>query len=584
MCRLLLFRSKAAWLLVAALVGCSSDPVPGTVVAEAGPDAALTFDSGSTNSDAATADAPASSDLARASDVADAAGEDAFLPNDVAVVDDLAHPDASETPDVGDAATVDAVADAPGPDTATPDVPDSQEPETAPPTDQADVADTPAADTPPDGGAPDVMTPDMMDIAVKDAAPEVAGPDAAEVDGGPPQDAAGPAQCLENAACDDGNACTVDTCVAEVCKHAVAAEGTACGGATVATQFQCMGAELMKRTGVAGCNGAPGSCSTAVPAWSAWQKVKSCVSSKGCQVAADGSSGTCVAGCTPNTQCCTADGSLAPKQTKCGSFAWDSEEKCSGLEKSGQVLARTSYTGCTGTTTFCSSQSADLAWTPWIAKKTCKATEVCEMSFGYGSCVSAFKCTPGSKCCTSEGAYAAKGTQCSTFVADYEYQCSGTGKGNAVHERKGYDGCSGSSTYCSFSSADIFWGPWLAYKQCKATEKCEVSSSGSYGSCVSAVVCTPGSTCCTADGEYAAKGGKCGSFASKTEQKCSGTGKGADVLQRQAFASCSGTSTSCSYASADYWWSAWAVATTCTASQYCKQSTVSYAYCTTTAP
>jgi len=94
--------------------------------------------------------------------------------------------------------------------------------------------------------------------------------------------------------------------------------------------------------------------------------------------------------------------------------------------------------------------------------------------------------------------------------------------------------------------------------------------------------CTPNTTCCSASGTYASKATKCGSLAKKTEYKCSSKSKGGDVLRRQAFQGCTGSSTTCSTSSSNYAWSGWSTYKNCTSSQLCKvTSTTSPGTCTT---
>ena len=480
------------------------------------------------------------------------------------------------------------------------------------------------------------------------------------------------AECLENAACDDGNDCTKDTCVATKCQHGPASSGAICGDAAVATEYQCSstgsggsiqvrkawatcsggscsatakqwnpwatfkpcgwsevcsvadktkpgvckpapeckpgstcctaegqyeksatacgtstidteykceagkGGKVLARKGVAGCT-TYGYCSTGSSslAWGDWQTFKQCPGNQICKLDWGSQPGYCEGACTPGNTCCTAAGDFSPQATKCSNSSTDSEQKCSGTGKGASILGRKGYPGCTGSSTSCSYSEADIAWGDWTPSKTCAATEVCKIEFGYASCESAVQCKPGATCCTDEGTYAAKGSQCSTFASETGYKCSGSGKGASIEQRKGYDGCSGTSTYCSFSSADTFWGPWAAYKTCAANQICDVSSSGTYASCQDAGECSPTSKCCTPSGDYAAAGTQCGTFASSTEYKCSGTAKGSDVLEREGFSGCD-SSGFCSSSAKNLVWGAWSTYKSCSSTQYCKVSSVTY--------
>ncbi len=65
--------------------------------------------------------------------------------------------------------------------------------------------------------------------------------------------------------------------------------------------------------------------------------------------------------------------------------------------------------------------------------------------------------------------------------------------------------------------------------------------------------CTPGTTCCP-DGQYAAKGTKCGTSYYKKQYTCSGLGKGNTIMVQELYKGCSGYSTSCSSSSSYLYW------------------------------
>jgi hypothetical protein len=491
------------------------------------------------------------------------------------------------------------------------------------------------------------------------------------------------AQCLENLACEDGNACTKDSCVGEKCASAPAAAGTACGSqaiaseykcsgsgagsdvlvrkavagcdgagscdstkqvwgpwelasnctfsevcqvsdaktpgtcvgapdctpgsacctakgtwvekggacgtSTVATEYQCLGSaggQIQTRTAVAGCSGYGSSCSSYYPAWGAWTTQTTCKANQICTESYSTSlAPTCKAACTAGSTCCTADGTFAAKGTICGTTAWDSETKCSGTAKGAQILERKAYAGCLGASTTCSYSSSDYGWTDWKPIKTCLSTEVCELdSWGDAKCASAVKCTPGSKCCTSEGLYAGSKVSCGSAAFATEYSCSGPEKGGKVLKRTADYGCSNTAASCSYDKADYVWGAWSTYDQCLATEVCEADSWGA--NCVNAIKCTAGSQCCTADSAYAPVTQACGTSIAASEYKCAGTAKGSAIEKRTASYACSGTSTSCSYNSANYIWGAWKADSSCTAAQYCIPSSYPSVkpYCSTTPP
>lgn len=395
-------------------------------------------------------------------------------------------------------------------------------------------------------------------------------------------DAATPGTCVGAPDCKAGSTC----CTA---KGQWAASGTACGTAVVDTEFKCTGSaggKIEKRTAVAGCNGYGSTCASYNAVWGEWVVVSSCAANQVCTESYDSATKpTCKSACSAASQCCTADGSFAAQGTACGTTAWDSETKCSGTGKGAQILERKAYCGCIGGSTQCSCSSSNYAWSEWKAIKTCTATQVCELnSWGDASCVSATKCNPGQTCCTADGQYAPKTTSCGSSAFDTDYGCSGPEKGGKVLKKTAEYGCSGTSTSCSYASADYVWSAWTTYKTCGATEVCEADSWGG-ASCVSAYKCTPGSQCCTADGQYAPTTTACGSSTADTDYQCSGTGKGAIIQKKVAKYGCSGTGTGCSYSSANYLWGPWTTDKTCSSTQYCDQSYPgAIPYCTTTPP
>ncbi|MFZ4578663.1 MAG: hypothetical protein ACOYOB_09755 [Myxococcota bacterium] len=383
-------------------------------------------------------------------------------------------------------------------------------------------------------------------------------------------------------------ACTPDTtcCTPE---GTYAAEGSACGKTTLDTETKCEttepGGKILTRKAVAGCSGYSTYCqnSSSSYSWGPWEVTKSCTQFQACQESWNGAE--CISPCKAGATCCTADGIYAALGTKCGSYELDKEQKCSGPEKGGKILSRKSYQGCTGDSTSCSSQDAYLAWTDWAVEKTCGSTQVCEVQWGSASCVSAIKCQAGSTCCTADGAWAAKGTKCSSYANESQYKCDSTAKGGKILVRKGYDGCTGTGASCSWDSIDTWWDVWTDSETCGATEKCQVNASGTSGSCVSAIVCNAGTSCCTPDGDYAPKGAKCGDYVKKSEYKCAGIDKGADILVRESYSGCTGSSTWCSFDAADDWWSDWKIYKTCSAAQYCSVASPNFpGTCTSTAP
>lgn len=285
--------------------------------------------------------------------------------------------------------------------------------------------------------------------------------------------------------CEKGPDCTPSsTCCTADGKFA--AKATPCGTFVWDTEYQCVGGSgatftggsIQMRESVSGCSGTSTFCSTVNKSWSPWTTVATCKATQDCKPSYSKSiKPSCDYPCTPNSTCCQADGSFAAHAVKCGSSSMDSEQKCSGPEKGAKILERKAYCGCKGTAASCSCSTADYAWSDWLTYKTCLASEVCELSFGYASCVSAYKCTPNATCCDADGQFKPKTEACGSSTADTEYMCSGTGKGAKVQKRIAHYGCSGTSTSCSYSASNYVWDPWTTVKTCSATQYCKMSAS-----------------------------------------------------------------------------------------------------------
>lgn len=385
-------------------------------------------------------------------------------------------------------------------------------------------------------------------------------------------------QCTSDAQCNDGKICTKDVCEKGECSHPPGAAGTPCGAAPLATEYSCgSSGAIMRRFAVSTCDGSGTACpaKSTSPVWGKWQVWKTCGFNETCKVTDKTQPGTCVGApkCKPDTTCCTAQGEYAPKASPCGTKVVDTEVKCDG-GKGGKLSIRTATAGCSGGSTSCFSYvSSYLAWGPWKVSKQCGALETCEVNYNktQGSCNKKTQCSANGSCCDKDGFYEPKGSKCGASALKTEERCqnapgSSSGKGGAIQERKAWRGCTGTSTYCSSSTTSLVWEPWVTKKTCPAAATCEVK--GGKATCVTA--CSPSQSCCTATGAFAAKNTKCGSWSVKSEQKCSGSGKGSSILERVAFYGCSGSSASCSYASADFAWEAWKPKKTCESWQGCE--------------
>lgn len=233
--------------------------------------------------------------------------------------------------------------------------------------------------------------------------------------------------------------------------------------------------------------------------------------------------------------------------------------------------------GCCAT----AAATGSLAWTPkpssgtnasgiaWLsvtnASAKCQQVAV-DLEFGAKT---ATVCTPGTTCCEADGTYSAKAKQCSNTVVAAQYKCESADQGGNVLSRKAYQGCTGTGTTCSVSSTNYAWTDWSVFKDCGLTEICQVPDINTPGTCKSTTVCTPGTTCCAADGTWAAKGAVCGAVVHKVEYQCSGAGLGATAQVRKQYDGCTGASGTCSVQAINYGFTDWSTYQACGANEYC---------------
>lgn len=381
--------------------------------------------------------------------------------------------------------------------------------------------------------------------------------------------------------------CTAGGCC-DLVSHEFKPVGTPCGSEAVASEWGCDGSAIEKREAVAGCDGSADGCSSGGQfiAWGQWQPVETCANDWSCILASPQQKPTCKDVPKPecgkhsdcaDSQACSDDWCDAGKcvhlpakpQSPCGKDVLATEYGCSSTGKGGSIQKREAVAACDGLALSCTGDAK--YWGGWKTVQSCNFSQVCTIDDPSkpGTCTDAPKCDPGSTCCTAGGQYAVKGTQCGDKAADAEYQCASDAKGGAIQIREGFPGCSGYSTYCSSGSSSLIWGDWKTWKTCGSTEKCEVWWQGSPGECVSAVQCTPETTCCTTEGEYAPAGTKCGTSVLDVEQKCSEMAKGGQILERKSYAACSGSSTSC-FSFSGTFWTDWTVAGSCKADEICE--------------
>lgn len=419
---------------------------------------------------------------------------------------------------------------------------------------------------------------------------------------------AGTGDCATS--CDDGIPCTVDVCKAGTCTHNIApgscyADG-ACYAAGPHPTDACRLCDPTKsplglQPSAAGkacddgssctindaCDGS-GACIGA-PAPGCCKADSDCVSTDPCVAAiCDVGSGACKsaakAGCCKGGICCNVGtGAIQPAGTVCSQVAIAAEFACDGK----QIRRREQLPGCDGQSAEgCSNSPATGVWGPWQTVQTCSGSEACvpapagqQPSCGVPpECVGASDCNDGNLCtkdsCTKGAcvhAPEAAGVPCGNTVLATEYQCSSGDPGGKILARKAISTCDGVATACPETTKTPYWGPWAPIQTCSFAEVCKVSDPTKPGVCTGAPKCKPGTTCCDADGNYAAKGTACADKVVDTESKCVGAPPGNKIQSRSAKPGCSGSSTTCFEFSSSYWvWSDWQDVKTCGAKESCE--------------
>ncbi len=287
--------------------------------------------------------------------------------------------------------------------------------------------------------------------------------------------------------------------------------------------------------------------------------------------------------CTLGVCCDDNTGKAKPAGTPCGQEPTKIEFKCAG----NTITRREGFAGCDGVQVgLCSADPAHMTWSGWKVIETCLGGKVCIPAVGEGkpSCPEVpVECKSNGECgdnksCTQDFCDAGKclhlpaasGTPCGTKKMATEYKCSSTSKGGSVMVRHSVAACDGKAETCPSSGGPPAWQPWTTAEKCPYNKVCTVQAPDKPGKCIEAPKCTPGTTCCTAEGKYAEKGAKCGDKAIDEEFKCKGPAKGGELWVRQGFKGCSGSSTWCSSYSSQIHWQDWKLSSKCQPAEKCK--------------
>lgn len=324
--------------------------------------------------------------------------------------------------------------------------------------------------------------------------------------------------------------------------------GTACGTATLASEYACSadGKEVQKRIAVAGCSGPGGTCSvsTALRVWLPWQSVQTCSGGDVCEVVDKTLPGSCKAGADP--ACGQPDSQEAGTSLKTpydiGSYLDTSLSKSLSFQfgspsdvdvvrwqltdgvNSKQPLVSATWSG-TAKVEVC----AYFACSAGPSGKDCSPLTCPTGSTGVKSTDVSGAVVNG--CCLA----ASSGSLSFTPKAPTGYNSSG----------QGWLQVSNQAGKCHALAVQVAFGQTLT------------------------TPCTPGSSCCEDSGQFSAIGKSCGSVTLASQYKCETGLPGGKMLVRSAVAGCSGSSTSCSTAVSSYAWSDWTTYKTCASTETC---------------
>jgi hypothetical protein len=384
-----------------------------------------------------------------------------------------------------------------------------------------------------------------------------------------------PTQCRNDSDCDDGNACTVDSCVnlgmgQKICRQTPGNAGTVC---RASNGDACDAAET--------CNGTSASCPADVPAPAGTV----CRAGSGvCDVqeVCTGLSNVCPADVkAPGGTPCTDDGNVCTAD-QCGGTPLSGNGVCEHPAGNAGTICRADSgqcdvaETCTGTSPACPADSFEPATAACVGGSqggVCDAPDHCsgtstacvdayqpstvECRPGTGQCDVAETCTGSSGACPAD-AFAPPGTACgdsSDTACDNPDSCNGSGACQANNEpttticRPDTGECDVAETCApgGVCPADAFELPGTACGDpsntvCDNPDTCDATGSCQANNEPATTVCRPGDGVCDV-AETCAAGGVCpaDAFAPATTP-CTGTSQGGAC---DAADHCSGTSTAC---------------------------------------
>ncbi len=346
------------------------------------------------------------------------------------------------------------------------------------------------------------------------------------------------AACQDDKNCPDAQICKDGACVKDTSVQCTTGKccdwaqgtfkkaGVQCGTVSKSTEWRCTGMKLEKRLGYKGCNGKSSACAnnTADYVFSAWKVDKTCGKSQVCQQEPPG----CVAP-PPKCEvglCCDPATGYKAKGTKCGATVVKTEAKCFGNDSK----QRSTYQGCSGTSSTCSASKNDYYVSDWGTGLSCQYG--CDAK--TGACKPKTGCTQGLCCNKMSKTFYPMSFKCGTSKKKTEYKC----EAGSQFSRVAYDGCNGIGAKCSSAIKNYHWTAW------NLNEKCLAGCDKSTGKCIQNQ-CTKGQCCVPVVNLLSPKNAECVGAATKKRVRCVDASSGSTLITEKGTYLCDGGKSAC---------------------------------------
>ncbi|MCO4762224.1 MAG: hypothetical protein KC502_12010 [Myxococcales bacterium] len=327
-----------------------------------------------------------------------------------------------------------------------------------------------------------------------------------------------------------------------------------------------------------------------------------CVSEDSCKIGTcNKAAGTCSfsdkTGCCSSGACCdTKLQKIKAKGSPCSTSPVKAEFRCEGSA----VQKREALAGCDGVgATSCSAQAATLVWGSWKTIQSCAKGQACKLTSadkapvcentGTG-CGKAADCNDNNPCTTDSCSAGKCSNQtkvgCCVFASDCDDGNGCTTDTCANNTCKNAAKVCTAPSSCESGACDVKTGKCTASvspKSCKIDGACyaagakhskdgclvcEPSKSQTSWSLTGVCSCTKGACCDVKAGRIKEKAAQCDDDVQASEYSCSTTGT--SVLVRNARRGCTGKSNTCSVSASNWSWSKWTPSLVCAKGTVCE--------------